>query len=110
MKTFQERDEWMWAILASGLPDAAKCVGMAIALRLRINTGRCDPSYAALAAASHRCKRSVYRLVALLERTGWIAAQHANSREIRGRGHSIASINRSTPCAILRGLVSLLPK
>ena len=61
-KTFAERDNWMRAILASDLPDAAVRVAIRIALHLHVNTGRCDPSYIALATDSNVSERSVYRL------------------------------------------------
>jgi hypothetical protein len=82
-KTFLERDDWIRAILASDLPDAAVRVAIRLALYLRVNTGRCDPSYPILAAESHVSERSVYRLVDLLERKGWIGLQRT-----RGRGRS----------------------
>jgi hypothetical protein len=77
-KTFRERDDWMRAILASDLPDAAARVAMTLALHLHVDTGRCDPPYSILASKSHVSERSAYRLVALLEHTGWIAIQRVS--------------------------------
>src|SRR5262245_54893765 len=79
-KTFKERDDWMRAVLASDLPDAAARLAVRIALYLQVTTGRCNPSYATLAAESHVAERSVYRLVALLEHRGWIAVQRTGGR------------------------------
>jgi Helix-turn-helix domain len=79
-KTFLDRDNWMRAVLASDLPDAAVRVAIRIALHLRVNGGRCDPSYVTLAAESHVAERSVYRLVALLEHAGWIVIQRTRGR------------------------------
>jgi hypothetical protein len=79
-KSFQERDEWMWALLASDLPHAAVRVGMAIARHLRCNTGRCDPSCAALATDSHVSERWVYQAVALLEHAGWIVIERTRGQ------------------------------
>jgi hypothetical protein len=79
-KTFLERDNWMRAILASDLPHVAVRVAMAIGFHLNVSTGQCNPSYAALSATSHVSERSLYRLVPLLERTGWIAIQRISGR------------------------------
>ena len=81
-KTFAERDHWMRVVLASDLPDAAARVAVAIGLHLHVKSGRCDPSYITLAAESHVGEQSIYRLVAMLEHTGWIAIQRT-----RGRGN-----------------------
>jgi Helix-turn-helix domain len=79
-RTFLDRDNWMRAVLASDLPDAAVRVAMSIALHLHVNTGRCNPSYATLAADSHVSERSTYRLVDLLEHRGWIAITRSTGR------------------------------
>jgi hypothetical protein len=81
-KTFLDRDNWMRAILASGLPDAAARVAMTLALHLHVDTGRCDPPYSILASKSHVSERSAYRLVDLLEHAGWIAIQRTGGRLI----------------------------
>jgi hypothetical protein len=49
-KTFLDRGNWMRAVLAADLPDAAVRVALTI---LRVTTGRCGPSYVTLAAESH---------------------------------------------------------
>jgi len=69
-QTFLDRDNWMRAVLASGLPDNAKAVALTIALHLRVKTGQCNPSYPTLAAESHMSERSTYRLVDLLDHSG----------------------------------------
>jgi Helix-turn-helix domain len=79
-KTFLERDDWMRAIGASDLPHAAVRLAVQLALRLHVQTGRCNPTFATLAAASHIPERSVYRLVALLEHLGWLAIQRTSGR------------------------------
>ncbi|KRR14529.1 helix-turn-helix domain-containing protein [Bradyrhizobium valentinum] len=79
--TFLERDEWMRAVLASDLPRVAVCVAVAIGLHLNVKTGRCDPSFAGIATASHVSERTVYRLVSLLEHSGWIALQRTGGRQ-----------------------------
>ena len=80
--TFLERDEWLRAVLASDLPHVAARVALAIGQHLRVRTGRCDPSFAGIATASHVSERTVYRLVTLLEHAGWIAMQRGG----RGQG------------------------
>jgi hypothetical protein len=79
-QTFLDRDNWMRAVLASGLPDNAKAVALTIALHLRVKTGQCNPSYPTLAAESHMSERSTYRLVDLLDHSGWIAIQRTRGR------------------------------
>ena len=123
-KTFLDRDNWMRAVLAADLPDAAVRVAMTIALHLRVNTGRCNPSYPTVAADSHVSERSTYRLVDLLEHRGWIAitrtsgygnqytlatpdkamagVQDTHSCHNYGRG-TPDSIGRSTPANMLAG-------
>jgi hypothetical protein len=78
--TFRERDDWIRAVLASDLPHVAVRLAVRIAHHLHIGTGRCDPSYAALAAGSHIGERSVYRLVAPLEHTGLVPTQRTRGR------------------------------
>jgi hypothetical protein len=78
--TFADRDAWMRAVLASDLPHAAARVAIRMALCLRINTGRCDPTHAILATESGVPERSVYRLVAVLEQAGWIARERTRGR------------------------------
>jgi hypothetical protein len=79
-KTFEERNDWMRAVLASDLPDAAVRIAMAIALHLNPKTGQCNPAYPTLAAESHIGERSTYRLVALLEHQGWLTVQRTRGR------------------------------
>lgn len=79
-KTFEERDNWIKAVLASELPDKAVRVLLAIGMELRVNTGRCDPSYSELATTSHVAERNLYRLIPLIEHKGWLAVQRAGGR------------------------------
>ncbi|MBR0695137.1 helix-turn-helix domain-containing protein [Bradyrhizobium lablabi] len=79
--TFQERDDWMRAILKAELPHVAVRVALAIGAHLHVKSGRCDPSFAGIAVASHVSERTVYRLVSLLEHTGWIAMQRTGGRQ-----------------------------
>jgi Helix-turn-helix domain len=79
-KTFEARDDWMRAVLAADLPDAAARLAVRIGLHLRVKTGKCNPSYATLAAESRIGERSAYRLVALLEAAGWLAVQRTRGR------------------------------
>jgi hypothetical protein len=78
--TFAARDAWMRAVLASDLRHAARLVAVRIALHLHVNSGRCDPSFAMLAAELNIAERTAYRQVAALERTGWIARQGTRGR------------------------------
>jgi hypothetical protein len=77
IETFLDRDNWTRALLAADLPRNAVCLGIAIALHLHIKSGRCDPSSATLATDAHVGERSVYRLINLLERSGWIATNRS---------------------------------
>jgi DNA-binding IclR family transcriptional regulator len=70
----------MRAIGASDLPHAAVRVAVQLALHLHVASGRCNPTYATLAVASHLPERSVYRLIAWLEHTGWLAIQRTSGR------------------------------
>jgi hypothetical protein len=79
-KTFLERDNWIRAVLACDLPDAAVRIAITIAFQLRVTTGRCDPTYPRLAVDSHVSERSTYRLVDLLEHRGWIAITRTSGR------------------------------
>jgi Helix-turn-helix domain len=78
--TFKERDNWMRAVLAADLPHAAARVAVAIALRLHVNNGKCNPAYKTIAADSRVSERSVYRHVELLEQAGWITAERTVGR------------------------------
>jgi hypothetical protein len=97
-KTFAERDNWMRAVIASDLPPIARVVAIRIALHLRITTGRCDPSFPTLAAESHISERTTYRLVDLLEHSGWIAVTRAS-----GRGNQYTLV---TPDRTMAGVTS----
>jgi hypothetical protein len=79
-KTFEQRDDWMRAVLASDLPPVAARFAICIALRLNVESRQCNPSFATLAADSHVGERSAYRLVTLLEHAGWIAVQRTRGR------------------------------
>src|SRR5262249_11177958 len=71
-KTFAERDAWMRSVLAAGLPHVVVLVAIRIALHLHVKSGRCDPGYGPLAADLRMSKRSIIRIVAILEHAGWI--------------------------------------
>jgi len=62
----------MRAVLAAGLPPVVRVVAVRIALHLHVDSGKCDPGYDALAAELGMSKRSIIRIVAMLEHTGWI--------------------------------------
>ena len=101
-KTFLDRDNWMRAILASDLPDNAKAVALAIALHLRVKTGKCNPSYPTLAAESHVGERSTYRLVSLLESAGWLSVQRTQGRlsnqyVLLNPANHVAGLQRANP-------------
>jgi hypothetical protein len=95
-KTFLDRDLWMCALLASGLPHVVICVGMRIGLHLRVKTGRCDPGYDKLAGELGMSKRSIYRMVAMLEHAKWLSV-------IRSGHH------RENQFVLLRGDKALSP-
>lgn len=96
-KTFAERDAWMRAILAAhGLPPLVRLVAVRLALHLHVNSGRCEPGYAIMASELGISERSVIRMVAMLERTGWLTVtrgqgwHHAN-RFVLHRGDKAVS-------------------
>jgi len=106
--TFKERDDWMRAVLASDLPDAVVRVAMTMALHLRVKTGQCNPSYPTLARESHVGERSAYRLVAMLEHTGWIAIQRTRGRlsnqyTLRNPANTMSGLNRANPAKSMSG-------
>jgi hypothetical protein len=84
--TFLDRDNWMRALLASDLPDAAVRLGIAIALHLSVQKGRCDPGHDRLGKDTGTSARSVRRWAAVLERDGWLAIKRG------GRGHTSSYI------------------
>ncbi|WFU53027.1 helix-turn-helix domain-containing protein [Bradyrhizobium pachyrhizi] len=73
--TFKARDAWISAVLVADLPHATARVAAAIAMHLNVKAGICNPGSQTLADASRVSKRSIYRHVELLERTGWIEAE-----------------------------------
>jgi len=111
-KTFPARDDWMKAVLASDLPDAAVRIAIRIGLHLDPKTGQCNPSYPTLAAESHIGERSTYRLVALLEHTGWLAVQRTRGRLsnqylLLNPANSMAGFNPANPA---KSATPTLPK
>jgi hypothetical protein len=94
-KTFLDRDLWMCALLASGLPHVVICVGIRIALHLRVKTGRCDPGYDKLAGELGMSKRSIYRMVAMLEHSKWLSVirsgHHRENQFVLLRGDKVLS-------------------
>jgi Helix-turn-helix domain len=110
-KTFKERDAWMRAVLASGLPDRVVRVGISIALHLRVDAGKCELSYPTLATATGVPERTVYRLVSLLERAGWIAIQRTRGRlsnhyKLLNPATRMAGLNTDDPATPMTGLGS----
>jgi hypothetical protein len=104
--TFKERDNWMRAVLAADLPHAAVRVAIRIAMHLRVETGQCNPACATLAGESRVGERSIYRIVALLERAGWLAVErtkgrHANHYTLRNHDTAMAVLNPDTAMAVL---------
>jgi hypothetical protein len=81
-RTFEARDHWMRALLASDMPHTAKTAGMRLALHLHVDSGRCNPSFATLAAECRIGERTLYRLVALLQHAGWLAVQGGGGRRL----------------------------
>jgi hypothetical protein len=79
-KTFLDRDNWMRAVLASDLPDAAARVALAIGFHLNVDSGQCNPSFPTIAVESHVSERSTYRLIDLLEHRGWLAVTRISGR------------------------------
>jgi hypothetical protein len=72
-KTFKERDEWMRALVESGLPHGVVRLAVRLALHLYVESGRCDPHYAMLATELRLSRRSIIRGIAVLERAGWVS-------------------------------------
>lgn len=92
--TSRRRQEVLWAIAhAQGLSTAERCVLFVIEAHVSFaerNTGRCWPAIVAIALGVGMDARSVRRLLAALEKKGWLAVEHA-----RGRGNT--STYRVTP-------------
>jgi hypothetical protein len=83
-KTFKERDDWIRAMNASGERAAVRCLAIAIAMELKVTTGRCSPSHEALHNAvgmKTRTTRSVERYVARLKRVGWLDVERGGGRD-----------------------------
>jgi hypothetical protein len=83
-KTFLERDDWMRAMNASGLPPAVRILAIGIALHVNVKTGQCDPGHACLCKETGISERSINRFFGWLERTGWLAI----TRRGRGKNNS----------------------
>jgi hypothetical protein len=83
-KTFRERDDWMRAVNASGLPPAVRILAIGIALHVNIRTGQCDPGHACLTKETGIPERSLNRFFGCLERAGWLAV----TRRGRGKNNS----------------------
>jgi hypothetical protein len=75
-RTFKDRDTWIRAFLAvHDLTCTAKIVGTRIALHHNLETGRCDPDLAALAAGTGMSDRNVRRMLRELEHSGWLLVE-----------------------------------
>jgi hypothetical protein len=86
-KTFRDRDNWMRAIIAAdGLPHVVRLVAARIALHLNVESGKCEPGYAALAGELGISERSVIRMVAMLEHAGWLAVTRNQQSAHRNNG------------------------
>src|SRR5581483_7008473 len=72
IKAFKDRDDWIIALLASELSCTAKIIATRIALHHNIETGRCDPSIATLAAGAGVSKNTVLRSLRESEQAGWV--------------------------------------
>jgi hypothetical protein len=79
--TFEERDDWIRAVLASDLSHVAARVAVRIGLHLNVEFGRCDPGVGKIATGSKVSERSVYRQLALLEQAGWIEIRSGGGRK-----------------------------
>lgn len=84
-QTFKDRDAWIRAFMAvSNVTCTAKIVGTRIAFHHNIETGRCDPDLATLAAGTGMNDRNVRRMLRELEQSGWLLVEsrgfhHSNS-------------------------------
>jgi len=105
-KTFKERDDWMRAVLASDLPSRARCLAIAIGLRLNVNAGQCNPGYALLATELRMSARSGIRTVAVLERAGWIKVTRAGHH----RPNQFSLLRGDKALSRLRGDKALSPQ
>jgi hypothetical protein len=86
--TFKQRDVWMRALVADhSLSPMTRLVGVRLGLHFNCKTGRCDPSYATLAAEVAISERSAIRAVSSLKAQGWIAVKQ------RGGGYRTYSNN-----------------
>jgi hypothetical protein len=78
--TFPERDDWLRAVLRSGLQHAAVRVALRIGLYLNVVNGQCNPAVKTIAKDSGVSERSVYREIAALQRSGWLGIQSGGGR------------------------------
>ncbi len=71
------REHFLWQerVLASGLSPAIKNVACRLALYRNVKTGRCNPSYSAVAEGVGITRRGTIRAIATLEREGWITVE-----------------------------------
>jgi DNA-binding IscR family transcriptional regulator len=74
--TFLSRQVWIERVIArTDLSHPVKLIAVRLALHLNLKTGRCDPSYAALASGTGTNRRTAIRAAAALERAGLIAVE-----------------------------------
>src|SRR5262245_31027190 len=81
--TWPARDDFIKAVLASELPDKAVRALVRLAMYLDPDIGLINPGCATLAKKSHIGERTVYRILEMLERTGWIEIERATGIENR---------------------------
>src|SRR6478752_3706608 len=83
ISTFRQRDEWIGQMLSAddeALTAATKLVAVRIALHLNVKKGQCYPSVPTLAKGTNICARHIPRVLAVLERSGWLAITRSQGR------------------------------
>jgi hypothetical protein len=107
ISTFRQRDVWICQMLATDnevLSIGTKLVMVRIALHLNVKKGQCYPSVSTLAKGTGICERHVPRVLAALERTGWITVTRSP-----GRSNSFLLKTPPTPDSGVRGADNRTP-
>jgi hypothetical protein len=86
IETFRDRDLWIERMLAADnevISPGAKLVAVRIALHLNVGSGQCYPSVPTLMTGTGFGERHMSRMLAALERSGWLGVRRSG-----GRGHA----------------------
>ena len=100
IKTFRDRDEWVKLVLAAEgdtLSAPARNVAIRIAFHHNIETGRCNPSVAQIAAGSGMSDRNVRRMLREIEQAGWMVVNQSSGGRRSSKTYNSNSFELRVP-------------